>query len=93
MLKKISTSLFLIIYLSVSTVSFADEVLLEIVSDTSPVVETVVEPVVENIPEAVVSEVPAPVVETLPEPVIENIPEEIILETPVLEEVTPPVVS
>jgi hypothetical protein len=54
MLKKISTSLFLIIYFSVSAVSFADEVALEILSETSPEVEAVII----NIPEEITSEEP-----------------------------------
>ncbi len=82
MLKKISTSLFLVIYLGVSAVSFADEVVLEIVAETpASVVEIVPEPVVENISEAIVSEtlpleeVTSPIISSdIPEPVVENIP-------------------
>jgi hypothetical protein len=66
MLKKISTSLFLLIYLSISAVSFADEVVLEIVSESPvSVVETVPEPVVENIPEEIISDTP-PVEDVVP---------------------------
>jgi len=74
MIKKISTSLFLIMYMSVSTLSFAEEVMLEIIAETPPVVETV----------------PASVVEEVPAPVVADAPEEIIVETPPVADILPP---
>ena len=65
--------------MSVSTLSFAEEVMLEIIAETPPVVETVPA---------------APVLEEVPAPVVADVPEEIITpEIPPVVDIVPPVVS
>lgn len=95
MLKKIATSLFLLIYFSISSVSFAEEVMLEIVSETpSPIVEAAPAPVVENIPEEIISDTPPPEVAVpiaepvVPEPVSEVV-EPVVENPPISPETLP----
>lgn len=72
MFKKIFTSFFLLIYLSISSVSFAEEVVLEIVSEfSSPSIEVVPDPVGENISEEIIPDTPPPeVIVPVDEPVV-----------------------
>ena len=75
MSKKLFTSLFLIVYLSVSTVSFADEVMLEIVSEMpAPIEEIIPEPTPEVISNTPIVEAVVPPVENINDPFVQSVP-------------------
>jgi hypothetical protein len=93
MLKKISISLFLLIYFSASTVSFADEVVIEVLETVAPVAENGAEvvpmiDVIPALPEVILESEPIP--EVIPS--VEDVP--VTNDVPTVEsisdDVTPP---